>query len=384
MLSNVVFNLSLISGTQRAVVVSSEKAIKDVLINKQEHFSDRPPSVRGQLLVGDNDIAFSNDSAMWRYKKKHLLRAIKLHGDTQKQLESLTLTNSLGMLQEMENNESKYLDPSNLFSKFIISNLMGLVYGYSTNESVAKIKEIAERVAKLMGPSGPAILIDICPSLRFLFPIIRTNYEKIQKAGRDAEQTFKSFTDLHKEKKETQNSKVSIDHFLDLLGQNSDDDIKLKEIDVIMVAVDIVMAGFDTTYYFLTNLVGILVNHPHIQDRAYQEIVKVIGKRTPNFEDRQKIPYMEALIMEALRYTSITPLSLPHYSCCDSEINGFFVPKDTIIFPNLWHLHHDEKFWDSPWDFDPSRFLTGNGEVIPPNHVPGRKLSRICYSILSL
>ncbi len=93
---------------------------------------------------------------------------------------------------------------------------------------MAKIKEIAERVAKLMGPSGPATLIDICPSLRFLFPMIRTIYERIQKAGRDVEQTFKSFTNIHKEKRETQNSKVSIDHFLDLLGQNSNDDIKLK------------------------------------------------------------------------------------------------------------------------------------------------------------
>ncbi len=78
--------------------------------------------------------------------------------------------------------------------------------------------------------------------------------------------------------------------------------------------------------------------------------------------------------MEALRYTSITPLSLPHYSRCDSDINGFFVPKHTIIFPNLWHLHHDEKFWDSPWDFDPSRFLTGDGKVIPPDHVKRQRL----------
>ncbi len=122
--------------------MSSEKAIKEVLINKQDHFSDRPPSVRGQLLVGDNDVAFSNDSAMWRYKKKHLLRAIKLHGDTQNQFESLTLTNGLDMLQEMENNDSKNLDPSKPFSKFIISNLMGLFMGTALMRVWQKLRKL--------------------------------------------------------------------------------------------------------------------------------------------------------------------------------------------------------------------------------------------------
>ncbi len=288
--------------------MSSAEAIKDVLIHKQDHFSDRPPSIRGQLIAGNNDLGFGSDSEMWRYKKKQFMRAIKQHGDAQTKLESITLSIGMEMLQNLEDYNSKDIDPSDLFGKIIISNMMALAYGYSDDQSVAQIKELLERGSALLGPSGPAALLDLCPSLRFLFPMLRTTYKDVQKVGEDVQKSFSSFMNKRKEMRHAHDS-------------------KLNEKDVIMIGADIVLGGYESTYFFLSNLFGILVNHPHIQDQAYQEIDNAIGKRAPAFEDRQSIPYMEALMMETLRYASITALSIPHYSHCDSEINGFFVQK---------------------------------------------------------
>ncbi len=285
--------------------MSSEKAIKDVLIHKQDHFSDRPPSVRGQLIAGNNDLAFGSDSEMWRYKKKQFMRAIKRHGDAQTKLESITLSIGKEMLQKMEDHGSKNIDPSDLFSKVIISNMMALAYGYSDDQSVSQIKELLERGSALLGPSGPAALLDLCPTLRFLFPVLKTTYKEVQKVGEDIEKLFGSFMNKRKEMRHAQDSKVFIDHFLDINDQNSD---KLNEKDVIMIGADIVFGGNESTYFFLNNLIGILVNHPHIQDQAYQGIINAIGMRAPTFEDRQSIPYMEAIMMETLRYASITAL----------------------------------------------------------------------------
>ena len=36
---------------------------------------------------------------------------------------------------------------------------------------------------------------------------------------------------------------------------------------------------------------------------------------------------------------------------------------------NLYNLHHDERYWEDPWEFRPERFLTEDGEVVPLNHI---------------
>ncbi len=39
----------------------------------------------------------------------------------------------------------------------------------------------------------------------------------------------------------------------------------------------------------------------------------------------------------------------------------------TFVFPNLWGLHHDERYWEKPWEFNPSRFIE-DGKVVAPDH----------------
>ncbi len=49
------------------------------------------------------------------------------------------------------------------------------------------------------------------------------------------------------------------------------------------------------------------------------------------------------------------------------ELNGYLVPENTIIFLNIWNLHHDERYWDDPWVFNPLRFIK-NGEIVSADH----------------
>lgn len=54
-----------------------------------------------------------------------------------------------------------------------------------------------------------------------------------------------------------------------------------------------------------------MVLHPSIQERAYAELVAVIGtSRLPNFDDRPSLPYMEATLTETLRWNPVTPLGV--------------------------------------------------------------------------
>ncbi len=367
-----------LKGTQRVVVVSSEEAIRDVLIHKQNHFSDRPPSFRTDLMM-PHDIAMADDSPKFRHIKKQMMQAIKQYGDGLQNLEAMTLSFGMEMLQEIECNGSRAFNPYGIFRVTIGSIIKALTYGSSPNtrDDVIRFSEVDQRFAAMMTPSGINILLDICPSLRFFSRKLTTGYNELIEVGNKFEEICGSFMNTRKANREMDTSKVFIDHFIDLVenvsNQNNAKNIRLSQKDAIFVGVDLLSAGMETSAYTLTNLLGILVNHPKIQDQTYEQISKAIGKRAPTIEDRQRIPYVEALILETLRYTGLTALSLPHYSSCNSELGGFFIPKGTLIFPNLWSLHHNEKYWENPFEFDPLRFLE-NGKLLPPDHIKKQRL----------
>ena len=52
-----------------------------------------------------------------------------------------------------------------------------------------------------------------------------------------------------------------------------------------------------------------MLQHPDVQERAQAEINTVVGAdRLPNFDDRQNLPYIEAILMETLRMYAVAPL----------------------------------------------------------------------------
>ena len=53
-----------------------------------------------------------------------------------------------------------------------------------------------------------------------------------------------------------------------------------------------------------------MVLHPDLQMKAQQEIDSVVGLDSlPSFLDRDRLPYIEAIIQEIFRWNPATPLS---------------------------------------------------------------------------
>ena len=77
--------------------------------------------------------------------------------------------------------------------------------------------------------------------------------------------------------------------------------------------------------------------HPEIQQRAQKELDSVVGdRRLPMHNDQSSLPYIEAIMKEALRWQPVFPLGIPHRSIVDDEYRGYLIPKGTVIIPNQW------------------------------------------------
>ncbi|XP_070567864.1 cytochrome P450 2U1-like [Ptychodera flava] len=105
-----------------------------------------------------------------------------------------------------------------------------------------------------------------------------------------------------------------------------------------------------------------LCQNQDVQERCFNEIKDNIGLEVaPAYHDMRRLPYIEAVTMEVHRRASLMPLGLPHAVSDDVEVYGYTIPKGTMVMSNLWAVHMDEKNWERPEKFDPSRFLDDNG-----------------------
>ncbi|KAF9485765.1 cytochrome P450 [Pholiota conissans] len=128
-------------------------------------------------------------------------------------------------------------------------------------------------------------------------------------------------------------------------------------------ASDTIISAFESLFY-------LLATRPDIQKRGQEEIDRVIGReRLPEFGDRVSLPYTDAIYRELLRYWPPTPLAIPHCTRADDTYKGYFIPKGTVIFPNVWAMARDEKLYSDPYEFKPERFIDENGRLIKDTRI---------------
>ena len=123
------------------------------------------------------------------------------------------------------------------------------------------------------------------------------------------------------------------------------------------------VAGSATTKDFIEWCLQVLVVIPQIQEKMRQEIDSVVGRdRKIMMQDKQMLPYCEAVIAEVERFASIVPLGLIHVVGNDTELGPYSLSKGTNVIINTFDIHFDPKLFPEPDKFRPERFLSADGK----------------------
>ncbi|GFR15027.1 cytochrome P450 1A2 [Trichonephila clavata] len=130
--------------------------------------------------------------------------------------------------------------------------------------------------------------------------------------------------------------------------------------------------------------------YPEAQKKILREIDEVVGRdRFPTGQDHPNMPFTEAAITELMRWRTIVPLNLMRYTLQASELNGYYIPKNSHILLVLWAVDNNEKLWGTDVnEYKPERFLSEVGrKVIKPEYAipfsvgkrscPGKTLAEI-------
>ncbi|EKM58562.1 uncharacterized protein PHACADRAFT_253005 [Phanerochaete carnosa HHB-10118-sp] len=124
------------------------------------------------------------------------------------------------------------------------------------------------------------------------------------------------------------------------------------------------IGGSDTTVSVLGTFVLAMVLNPSVQAAAHEQIDRVVGNDSlPDYTYRELLPYVTAILHETLRWRPAGPLGIPHQVSADDEYNGFHIPAGAVVVGNVWAIFHDPVRFPNPDTFDPTRWLTSDGQL---------------------
>ncbi|GFR01574.1 cytochrome P450 2G1 [Trichonephila clavata] len=122
------------------------------------------------------------------------------------------------------------------------------------------------------------------------------------------------------------------------------------------------LSGQDATIASVSWLLLLMAKYSDVQTKVCEEIDRVIGRDgTVYFNDKTKLPYTMATMLEMLRYISINPLFPPRYVLDTFNFGGYTIPQGAQVVCNSWAMLHDSRYFNDPMTFKPERFLKEEG-----------------------
>lgn len=145
------------------------------------------------------------------------------------------------------------------------------------------------------------------------------------------------------------------------------------------------VAGHETTAAVLTWALFELSKNTEIKSKVLEEIDRVVGDRSPTYEDIKEMKYVRLVISETLRMYPQPPLLIRRCRTENQVPAGggreATVIRGMDIFLPLYNIHRDERFWPNPDTFDPERFTRPykNPDVPDWNGFDPEKWSKLLY-----
>jgi len=147
-----------------------------------------------------------------------------------------------------------------------------------------------------------------------------------------------------------------------LLAAHERGDLSLAEVRHNLVA--LLLAGHDSPATALTSALLLLSDHPDVRESLHEEYDAVVDGDRPSGEDYEDLELTRNVVSETLRlYPPTTGVN--RQATEPVTLGGYDLPAGAQFMLPQWVVHRDERFWDGPGTFDPSRW---DGESDRPEY----------------
>ncbi|XP_050162526.1 cytochrome P450 2J2-like [Myiozetetes cayanensis] len=349
-----IFGMSM--GSNRFVIVNGMRLVKEVLVNQGEDFLERP-EMPTEIF---SKIGLINSSGhLWKAQRRFTLTTLRNFGLGKRSVEERIQEECRFLVDAIKDEQGNPFDPqftlTNAVSNVICSLTLGNRFDYHDKDFRNLLKLLHEMII-LQGDITAQVqpCTTLFPSIMKFLP---GAHQTIFKNSKFLKSYMEEQINKHKEDWNPSESRDYIDSYLQEIAKDKGSDT-FREEHLIMCLLDLMFAGTETTSSTLRWALLFMALHPEIQARVQAEIDAVIGQaRQPVLEDRNNMPYTNAVIHEVQRKANIVPFNVPRMAVKDTTLDGFFIPKGTIVMTNITSVMFDKNEWETPDTFNPGHFL---------------------------
>ncbi|THU99211.1 cytochrome P450 [Dendrothele bispora CBS 962.96] len=330
------------------VVLTSPQIINDLLDKNSALTSDRPQIHFADRVTKGLNLTLSHYTETWKSLRRgaHELltpQACRQHLAIQ-QAEATQLSYDL-----LANPE----DFASSIRRYAISVMFSVLYGKRvprfSSTSATEFYEMMEKWVNLLAP-GAHPPVDMIPVLKFV-PEGWARWKRICNEVRRLQK--KLYFGLMGEVEGRMQADQENGCFLETIIKRQDEWGLNREMISYLGGV-MIEGGADTTSAFLQSLLLLLTAHPEVQQKAKRELDEVVGnERMPILDDIERLPYIQAIILEASDnyYHSHTSIS--------ANYSAEFPPHSDGRYS--WGVYNDPEIFTEPEKYNPDRFLGERG-----------------------
>nr|XP_018915691.1 PREDICTED: cytochrome P450 307a1-like [Bemisia tabaci] len=374
-----IFQLTL--GSFQCIVVNNYQLIKEVLITKGAIFGGRPDFKRFHKLFGDdrsNSLAFCD----WSYVQETRRKLARRFCSPKTASKNCDLLYTVGFheaqlfLDELnhELEESPVVDIkplvmracANMFTQYMCSKR----FAYQDKDFQRMVRNFDE----IFWDVNHGYAVDFLP---WLLPLYKGHMSKLSGWAQDIREFLLANIVDERAARINATKDPEAEDFTDALLIHLKEDPVLTWEHVMFELEDFIGGHSAVGNLVMLCLVNI-IKHEEVAAKIRSELDRVTGRsRNVDLFDKPRLPYTEATIFETLRVAS-SPI-VPHVATEDTELAGYAVPKNTVVFVNNLDFNLSEEYWEDAAAFKPERFINDKGEVVKPAHfIPFSTGKRTC------
>ncbi|XP_068106843.1 cytochrome P450 2A6-like [Hyperolius riggenbachi] len=348
-------------GSKPFVVVTGYQALKEVYIEHGDAFVDRGSLPLLEYVFDMKAISMTNGN-IWKQLRQFCLQTLRDFGMGKKNLVEPILEELHHLMEYFRSLNEQPVDPSITLScassNILASILMGKRYEYHDEKWMSILQD--SRTAFNILSSTWGLLFDMFPTIMRYIPGPHQNIPKLFNPFRNV---VNDSIRTHQDTLDPACPRDFIDCFLIRMKQEENNHGESAfTLDYLAPGVfDMFLGGTETSG--VTTLFGCqyLIKYPELQAKLHEEIDHVIGpSREPKAEDRNEMPYMNALVHEIQRFSDVVPLGLARATSRDVMLNGYHLRKGTNIHTVLTSALKDPTQFETPEVFNIKHFLDEN------------------------
>ncbi|XP_035239653.1 cytochrome P450 2M1-like [Anguilla anguilla] len=348
-------------GPKPVVVLSGYQTIKEALLNQGEEFSGR--AIYPVLLQATKGYGvLASSGSRWKDLRRFSLMTLKNFGMGRRSIEERVQEEARFLVKAFSEYGDSAFNPHHLLCNAVSNVICSIVFGKRFEYDDQQFKFLQQSIDAYFHflSSSKGQFFNMFPRLAWYLPGPHHEvFQHLEKVRNYIEQEAKqrlSHLDIN-------SPQDYIEAFLvRMLEQEHKPDSEFHFDNLVSSIWNLFSAGTETTSSTLRHGLLLMMKYPHVQERIQKEIDEVVGSsRSPSVQDRQNMPYTDAVIHEVQRSMDLTPTSVPHKTMRDTEFKGYFLPEGTMVLTLLSSVLSDPKLWKNPDAFDPENFLDENG-----------------------